>query len=117
MSSPRNPFDSKLTPQGGDGYFQIGMQLPRFYLRVLDEEGTYLAGMRRSQVLELLVLRKAGRLRVDRSPSAPRYRVASGEMDELVRFRGTAGPRSRISSTDFASVRATSCRAPGSFWR
>lgn len=88
MTSTKNPPDNKVTRQGipTDGYFQIGMQLPKFYLRVLDEEGAYLGGMRRSQVLDLLVLRKAGRLRLERSPSAPRYRAASGEMDELERY-------------------------------
>ncbi len=88
MSSPRNPFDSKLTPVGSekDAYFQIGVQLPKFYLRVLDGEGAYLGGMRRSQVLELLVLRKAGRLRIERSPHAPEYRAAPGELDDLDRY-------------------------------
>jgi len=88
MSERRNPFESKTTPLGTekDGYVQIGVQLPKFYLRVLDGEGEYLGGMRRSQVLELLVLRKAGRLRVERSTHAPEYRPAPGELDDLDRY-------------------------------
>lgn len=88
MSPPRSPFESKSTPVGSekDAYFQIGVQLPKFYLRVLDGEGAYLADMRRSQVLELLVLRKAGRLRIERSPHAPEYRAAPGELEALDRY-------------------------------
>ena len=88
MTEPKNPSDRKAAPIAPpvDGYYQIGMMLPKFYLRVLDEEGAYLGGMRRSQILDLLVLRKAGRLRLERSPAAPKYRVGPEEMEELERY-------------------------------
>src|SRR5687768_6396264 len=79
-----DPFGSKT--QGPDKeYRQIGIALPRFYLRVLDTEAAFV-GMRRSQILELLVLRKAGLLRVERSPSAPKYRVQRKELEEVERY-------------------------------
>jgi hypothetical protein len=79
------PFASK-TPNGPDKeYRQIGIALPRFYLRVLVGEAAFI-GMRRSQILELLVLRKAGLLRVERAPSAPRYRVERKELEEVERY-------------------------------
>src|SRR5215475_6085142 len=88
MTETRNPSGRKVTPVAppGDGYYQIGMMLPKFYLRVLDEEGAYLGGMRRSPILDLLVLRKAGRLRLERSSGAPKYRVEPGEIEELERY-------------------------------
>ena len=88
MTEPKHSSGRKPAPIAPpiDGYYQIGMMLPRFYLRVLDEEGAYLGGMRRSQILDLLVLRKAGRLRLERSPAAPKYRVGPDEMEELERY-------------------------------
>ena len=87
MTEPKNPSGRKVTPVGPPGdYYQIGMMLPKFYLRVLDEEGVFLGGMRRSHILDLLVLRKAGRLRIERSPAAPKYRVEPGEIEELERY-------------------------------
>jgi hypothetical protein len=88
MSEPKNPSGRKAAPIAPpvDGYYQIGMMLPRFYLRVLDEEGAYLGGMRRSQILDLLVLRKAGRLRLERSPAAPKYKLKPDEIEELERY-------------------------------
>ncbi len=85
---PKNPLDSKLTPHGpaSEGYVQIAFQLPKFYLRVLDGEAAYLSGMRRAQLLELLVLWKSGLLRIERPPSAPKYRLERGELDELERY-------------------------------
>ena len=81
-----DPFASRATPHGPDKeYRQIGFALPKFYLRVLDGEAAFL-GQRRSQVLELLVLRKAGRLVVERSPHAPKYRVEGDELHEVERY-------------------------------
>ena len=67
------------------GYTQLSFLLPKFYLRVLDSEADFL-GQRRSQLLELLVLRKAGLLTVERSPSAPKYKPARRDLDETDRF-------------------------------
>jgi hypothetical protein len=72
-------------PPSEKGYTQLSFQLPRFYLRVLDSEATFL-GQRRSQLLELLVLRKVGLLAVERSPSAPRYKPDRRELEEVDRF-------------------------------
>jgi hypothetical protein len=69
----------------GQPYTQISFQLPAFYLRVLDGEAEILS-QRRSTLLEFLVLRKTGVIRFDRSSSAPRYRPARGELDELKRY-------------------------------
>jgi len=81
-----SPLDNRHTPHGPDKeYRQIGFALPRFYLRVLDGEAAFL-GQRRSQVLEMLVLRKAGLLRVERVPSAPKYRVGRDELREVERY-------------------------------
>lgn len=54
------------------GYTQLAMMLPRFYVHVLDTEAEFL-GQRRSQLLEMLVLRKLGKFALERSPKAPRY--------------------------------------------
>ena len=76
----------RATPPPSDkGYTQLSFQLPRFYLRVLDGEAAFL-GQRRSQLLELLVLRKVGLLTVERSPSAPKYKPNRRELQEVDRF-------------------------------
>jgi hypothetical protein len=64
----------------------MALHLPKFYIRVLDGEAAHLCGQRRSQVLELLVLKKAGILRVERGLSAPKYHVRRGELDDLERY-------------------------------
>ena len=80
-----SPFDRK-TPRGPDKeYRQIAVALPMFYLRVVEEEAAFL-GMRRSQVLEILVLRKAGLLRVERAAAAPKYRIGRNELEETERY-------------------------------
>ncbi len=70
---------------GTDAYVQLSLHLPKFYLRVLDGEATFL-GQRRAQILELLVLRKVGLLRVERAPSAARYEVKGNELHEVERY-------------------------------
>ncbi len=57
-----------------EGYIQLSFQLPAFYLRILDGEARFLA-QRRSLILDLLVLRKAGLITLERSSSAPKYRL------------------------------------------
>lgn len=88
MAKRKNQLDSNLSATGAapDAYVQMAFHLPKFYLRVLDGEAAYLGGQRRSQVLELLVLRKAGLIRAERSSSAPKYQVGRGELDDLVRY-------------------------------
>jgi hypothetical protein len=88
MTRSKDPLDEATGAVRGasDLYVQMAFHLPKFYLRVLDGEAAYLAGQRRAQILELLVLRKAGLLRVERSPSAPRYQIRRGELDELERY-------------------------------
>lgn len=77
---------AKATPAPTEkGYAQVALLLPAFYIRVLDGEAAFL-GQRRSQILELLVLRKLGLLVVERAPSAPKYTVKSGELDKQDRF-------------------------------
>jgi len=81
-----NPFDKRTTSVGPDKEFrQIGFALPKFYMRVLEGEAAFLK-QRRSQILEMLVLRKAGLLRVERVPSAPKYRVKRDELLEVERY-------------------------------
>jgi hypothetical protein len=75
---------SRLGPTAG-GYVQIAFQLPKFYLRILDSETEFLGRMRRSQLLELLVLRKAGLCRFERAATA-KYRPAPGELEEFERY-------------------------------
>jgi len=83
---PRKDQGRGATPAPSEkGYTQLSFLLPRFYLRVLDGEAAFL-GQRRSQLLELLVLRKVGLLTVERSPSAPTYKAARRELDEADRF-------------------------------
>src|SRR5688572_24260684 len=67
------------------GYTQLSFLLPRFYLDVLDSEAAF-SGLRRTQLLELLVLRKVGRLKVERSKSAPKYKSAPRDLEEADRF-------------------------------
>ena len=74
------------SPGGAGAYVQMAFQLPRFYLRVLDGEAEFLGNQRRSQVLELLVLRKAGLVHAERSALAPKYEIKRGELDELDRY-------------------------------
>ena len=64
---------SRATPAPTEkGYTQLAMMLPRFYVHVLDSEAEFL-GQRRSQLLEMLVLRKLGKFTLERSPTAPKY--------------------------------------------
>ena len=67
------------------GYTQLSFLLPKFYLRVLDSEADFL-GQRRSQLLELLVLRKVGLITVERSPKAPKYKPNARDLHEVDRF-------------------------------
>jgi hypothetical protein len=88
MAPPKrpSPFGSRHTPVKPDKeYRQIGFALPKFYMRVLDGEAAFLK-QRRSQVLEMLVLRKAGLLRIERVPGAPKYRIERGELDDVERY-------------------------------
>ncbi len=55
------PVHVPATPVPGKDYAQIRLQLPGWYLGVLQEEADAL-GLRRGQVLELLLRRKAGLL-------------------------------------------------------
>ena len=71
-------------PQGAP-YVQLSFTLPRFYLRVLDGEAAFL-GHRRAQVLELLVLRKAGVLHAKRSASEPKYQPSRRDFEERKRY-------------------------------
>ncbi len=66
-------------------YVQVAFQLPKFYLRVLDSEAESLGRMRRSQLLELLVLRKAGLCKFERVLTA-KYRPEPDELEELGRY-------------------------------
>jgi len=76
----------KATPVPTEkGYTQVALALPAFYIRVLDGEADFL-GQRRSQILELLLLRKLGLLVVERAASAPKYAIKAGELDQLDRF-------------------------------
>ena len=47
-------------PPSEKGYTQLSFALPKYYVDVLDKEAAFL-GQRRSQLLEMLVLRKLGR--------------------------------------------------------
>src|SRR6266545_4412891 len=80
----KNPEITRLGPEAG-GYAQIAFQLSKFYLRVLDSEAEYLGRMRRSQLLELLVLRKAGLCKFERT-STVNYSAEPNEIDELERY-------------------------------
>ena len=82
---PRDPKNLKTPLSPSDGYIQLSFQLPKFYLRVLDGEAAFL-WQRRSQILELLVVRKLGRLKMERSPSAPKYKVQQNELHEVSRY-------------------------------
>src|SRR5262249_49321819 len=77
---------TNLDPSARSKYAQITVQLPKFHLRVLNTESVWLGHMRRSQLLELLVLRKAGRIRVERVASARQYRVERGELESKQRY-------------------------------
>ena len=84
-SASRPP--NRTPPLGGPGaYTQLAFQLPRFYLHVLDQEAAFLGNQRRSQVLELLVLRKAGLLRAERAPGAPKYHPTRRDLEEVDRY-------------------------------
>jgi hypothetical protein len=76
---------TKTSRAARDGYVQLSIQLPAFYLRVLDGEARHLS-QRRSLILDLLVLRKVGLLGLERSTSAPRYRVDKRELQEVQRY-------------------------------
>ena len=78
------PEITPVRPEPG-GYVQVAFQLSKFYLRVLDSEAEYLGRMRRSQLLELLVLRKAGLCKFERM-STVKYRAEPNEIDELERY-------------------------------
>lgn len=70
---PKASAANRGTPAPTDkGYTQLAMMLPRFYVHVLDSEAEFL-GQRRSQLLEMLVLRKLGKFTLERAPAAPRY--------------------------------------------
>jgi hypothetical protein len=70
----KRPGPMRATPPPSErGYTQLSFALPKFYIDVLDKEAAYL-GQRRSQLLEMLVLRKLGRFTLERSPSAPRHK-------------------------------------------
>jgi len=66
-------------------YVQVAFQLPKFYLRVLDNEAEFLGRMRRSVFLELLVLRKAGLCKFERV-ATQKYGPEAGELEELERY-------------------------------
>jgi len=64
------------------GYTQLAMMLPSFYVRVLDAEADFL-GQRRSQLLEMLVLRKLGKFTLERARTAPRHAAPkASELDD-----------------------------------
>ena len=75
---------TRVDPAAG-GYTQIAFQLPKFYLRILDSEAERLGRMRRSQLLELLVLRKTGLCRFERTGSVT-YKPGKNEQDEVERY-------------------------------
>jgi hypothetical protein len=92
MPRPKKDDDDDLDGPTGEElrssnqpYVQLSFQLPAFYLRVLDGEAELLS-QRRSTLLELLVLRKSGGILVERSPSAPKYRLDRRELHELKRY-------------------------------
>jgi hypothetical protein len=66
-------------------YIQLSFQLPAFYVRVLDGEAELL-GQRRSTLLELLVLRKSGMFKLERSPSAPKYKPEPRDLKVMKRY-------------------------------
>jgi hypothetical protein len=73
-------------PPTEKGYSQLSFALPRFYLDVLDRESAFL-GQRRSQLLEMLVLRKLGKFHLERSPSAPSHKPPTRkDLDATDRF-------------------------------
>lgn len=75
---------TRVDPASG-GYAQIAFQLPKFYLRILDSEAERLGRMRRSQLLELLVLRKTGLCRFERTGTVT-YKAGRNEVDEVERY-------------------------------
>ena len=86
MATSRKPHKDLRTPTGPpDAYVQLSFHLPKFYLRVLDGEAAFLR-IRRAQVLEQLVSRKMGRVRLERSPSAPKYKVQPNELRDVARY-------------------------------
>jgi hypothetical protein len=92
MPRPKKDDDDDLDGPTGEElrssnqpYVQLSFQLPAFYLRVLDGEAELLS-QRRSTLLELLVLRKSGGILVERSPSAPKYRLDRRELHQLKRY-------------------------------
>jgi hypothetical protein len=66
-------------------YVQLSFQLPAFYVHVLDGEAELLS-QRRSTLLELLVLRKAGVIQLERSANAPKIKLDRSELHVLKRY-------------------------------
>ena len=75
----------RSTKRPAPEYIQIGLTLPDFYLKVLEKESAFL-GVRRSQILELLLMRKLGLLSVERAPAAPRHDLKKGNLKSTDRF-------------------------------
>jgi len=77
---------AKNTPRPNDrGFTSIRLTLPRFYMRVLDGDAAFL-GQRRSEFLDLMIQRKAGLLKAERSSRAPKYKMEAGELDETEQY-------------------------------
>lgn len=65
---------SRATPLPSEkaGYTQLSFALPRYYIDLLDREAEFLV-LRRSQLLEMLILRKLGKMVLERAASAPKH--------------------------------------------
>lgn len=79
-------FKALTTPiRSSKDWIQIAVTIPKGHLRVLDTEAELL-GLRRSQLLDLLLLNKLGQRVLSRPPVAPTYRFLRGEQAETERY-------------------------------
>jgi hypothetical protein len=91
---PQSVFSSLLTPSRERDYTQVAITLPRSHMRILTTEaGLY--GLRRSQLLEMLLLNQMGQKILHRLPSAPTYQLTREELTETERFLWVMSPAAK----------------------
>lgn len=82
---PQLAFASLLTPAESRDYIQVAITLPRSHMRVLTTESN-LFGLRRAQLLELLLVNQKGSKVLHRLAGAPVYEFTRPELTETERF-------------------------------
>lgn len=85
ISTTARPTDEERPHSTETPLRVFGTRLPLPFLRILKTESS-LVNMRRGKFLEALLLRKMGRLPIERPPNAPRYSFAGEEFAESGRY-------------------------------